>query len=312
MAHYTILTEEEVKKITTAFNIIDVNSFKILSGGSENTNYLVKAQNEKYVLTICEQKTEEEARLLTQLLKHLEENNFSTSKIIKNKNEDSIGFFDEKPVMIKSFLEGKIMDDLPTHLIELIGIELGKFHKIKAPEYLPKHTNYGVEQFTDVEKYAADSDFAKWLKEKEVYLNTYLSLDLPKAMIHSDLFADNVIISEDEGIVTIMDFEEAANYYRIFDLGMTIIGICKEGKTVNLEKAKSLLKGYQKEVKLLEEEKKSLQAFTVYAATAMTFWRHRNFNYIKPDPEKFDHFKGLQVLADFIQELSQKEFNQII
>ena len=109
-----------------------------------------------------------------------------------------------------------------------------------------------------------------------------------------------------------MDFEEATHYYRIFDLGMTLVGLCCDGETLNLQKASALLQGYQKEIELQELEKRSLQAFTVYAAAAMTFWRHRNFNHINPNPDMYDHYLGLKVIADSIWKIPADKFKKII
>ena len=102
--------------------------------------------------------------------------------------------------------------------------------------------------------------------------------------------------------VMIMDFEDSAYYYRVFDIGMMIIGICGEEKTVNLEKARYILKGYRREIQLLDIELNALQAFTVYAGAAMTFWRHLNFNYTKPDSKLSNHYLGLKVLTDYVKE----------
>ena len=303
MAQYSSLNRREIEAISADFAINNIGSFEVLSGGSENTNYLVNADNGKYVLSICELKTEEQARELAHLLEHLEKHDFETSKLIRTTDNEPLTLWKGKPIMIKSFVEGKILYDIPLHLIELTGRELGKLHKIEAPEYLPVQLNYGKEQFVNVEKYAANSSFDIWLKQKLEYVSPYFTSNLPKALIHSDVFSDNVIVSEDESSIVIVDFEEATCYYRIFDIGMMIIGICGEGKTVNLEKAKYLLKGYGHEIRLLDTELNALQAFTVYAGAAMTFWRHMNFNYTRADPKLSDHYLGLKVLADYVEEL---------
>ena len=129
-------------------------------------------------------------------------------------------------------------------------------------------------------------------------------MNLPKALIHSDLFCDNVIVSEDKQNVTIIDFEETTYYYRIFDIGMAIIGSCSERNVLNQEKIKSLLHGYSKVIKLTPDEKRSLQAFTVYAGSSMTFWRHKNFNYVHPNIGLNDHYKALQILANYAKKNS--------
>ncbi len=303
MSHFTIITEQEIELILAKFAIKNITSFKLLRQGSENTNYLVIANNSKYVLTICEQKLENKIRELANLLEHLKKHHFQTSKIIRTTENNAIELWNDKPIMLKDFLEGKIIKDLPDHLLERIGKELGILHKIEAPEYLPKQASVGKEQFSIVEKYAANSPFDIWLKEILEYLGPYLSLDLPKTLIHGDVFYDNVIVSEDESSAMIIDFEESSFYYRVFDIGMTIIGICGEGKIINLNKVGSLLKGYQQEVQLLDIELKALQAFTVYAGAAMAFWRHKNFNYTNPDPNLTDHYMGLKVLADYVKRL---------
>ncbi len=100
-----------------------------------------------------------------------------------------------------------------------------------------------------------------------------------------------------------MDFEEACYYYRVFDIGMMIVGTCSEGEIINKKKIKSLLEGYQQENKLLDIEIKSLKAFTVYAATTTAFWRHQNFNYINVDATLKNHYLEMKNLADTIKNL---------
>ena len=81
-----------------------------------------------------------------------------------------------------------------------------------------------------------------------------------------------------------------------------------EGKILNKEKVKSFLIGYKKEIKLTPDEEKALQAFTVYAGASMTFWRHRNFNYVYPNIGLKNRFKALQTLTDYAKEQSSLFF----
>ena len=300
MAQSTSLNDKEISEILAKFDIHNISYFELLSGGSENTNYLVKTENRKYLLCIFEQKTEKNAKDLAHLLKHLEINNFNTSKLIYTSNSDSVIIWKNKPVIIKAFIEGGIRKDLPPHLLKLIGRELSKLHQINAPEYLPNQLNYGKEQFENIKKYSANSEFDIWLKNILEYISPYLKLNLPKSIIHSDVFWDNVIIGKDYNTVTIIDFEESVNYYRLFDIGMTIIGICGEEKVINMEKTKHLLDGYQSEVQLLDVEINSLKAFTIYAGASMTFWRYHNFNYVKPNTKMSNHYMKLKILVDDI------------
>lgn len=303
MAQYTLLTKQDIELITAEYPISKVNSFKVLSGGSENTNYVIYTDNGNYVLTICEQKSIQKATELALLLEHLKNYNFKSSQVLRNKKNELIGFWKNKPFMMKVYLEGTVHESLPVHLIELMGRELGRLHKIDAPKFLAHQANFGKEQFSLVRNYAPNSDFEKWLSKKLDFLEPYFKLDLPKTLIHSDLFANNTVISNNESTLTIMDFEEAVYYYRVFDIGMTIIGSCKFGEVIDLKKVKALVNGYQQEIQLTKPEVNCLKAFTIYAGTAMTFWRHLNFNYTEPTPKLFDHYLGLKVITEFIEKL---------
>ena len=311
MERYSRLTQKEIDDLLAKFGVSQVSSFKLLDGGQENTNYLITSNPGKYVLSICEQKSFENATELAQLLNHLNENGFKTSKVVTNRTSELVDSYNGKPVMLKIFIEGKIVEDLTPELLVKIGEELGKLHKVEAPAYLPTQLGYGVEQFKSVKEYAPESSFDKWLEGIEKMITPFFKLDLPKSIIHSDLFWDNVIVSEKEDNVTIMDFEEATIYYRVFDMGMAIIGLCAEEDIINLTKASHLLKGYQQELQLTGKEIDSLKAFTIYAGAAMSFWRHQNFNHVKPDPKKFDHYQGLKVLADYMSEQDDDCFKKM-
>ena len=263
------------------------------------------------MLTICQQKTVQSARELAYLLEHLAENEFETSKLVRTRNNALISEWNGKPVMLKIFLDGEIIKDLPNHILEAIGGEVGKLHQIESPTYIPKILNYGIEHFAEVGDYAAGSSFEIWLKEVADYMQPFLAGNLPKSLIHSDVFFSNIVVRRNGDSVCIMDFEEATHYYRVFDIGMTLVGLCCDGKTLNQGKARALLSGYQQKIELQELEKKSLQAFTVYAAASMTFWRHRNFNYNKPNSEMYDHYLGLKVIADSVKNIASKSFADI-
>ena len=300
MENYTRLNKNEIETILALFSMHKFSSCKLLDGGSENTNYLIELAGESYVLCVLEQKTEKKAVELAHLLKHLDKNDFKTSKIIDSVDGHSVINWKEKPVLLKTFISGGTRKNLTPLLLKNIGKELAKLHLIEAPDYLPTHLNYGKEQFQNVSAYAPNSDFEKWLNHVLDYISPFLKLDLPKALIHSDLFWDNVLISKNEMSTTIIDFEESVYYYRIFDIGMAIIGTCGENETINLDKAKHFLEGYLTIIQLSTEEIGALKSFTIYAGASMTFWRHQNYNFVRPDLKMANHYKGLKKLVDFM------------
>lgn len=312
MAHYTVLDEQAIKGILNHYGLTQNGTAKVLSGGSENTNYKVPTDQGSIVLTICEQKSAVAAKELASLLVYLQEQGFATSRIIKTNSGKLTITHDQKPVMIKAFLEGKVMEYLPENLLVSLGRDLARLHQISPPNFIPGEISFGIQNFHKVAVYAPGSGFDQWLLETKNYVNQYMSADLPMALIHSDIFYNNIIVSEDQQCAQIMDFEEACHYYRIFDIGMMLIGSCCNAEGLRMEQAAALLKGYQQEISLLPSEKAALQAFSVYAAAATAFWRHQNFNHIKPDPAMYDHYQAMQKLADKVREIPENQFMEIL
>lgn len=308
MAHYTELTENEIAQILNSYSIENLESYEVLSGGYENTNYLI---NKKYVLTICEQKSEQETFQLVYLLEYLSKNNFNSSKIIKSKNNDLFLNWNGKQVFIKRFIEGRIIKDLSLDLLKKIARELALLHKIPKAEFIVEDISFSVNHFNNVKKYENDSEFLRWLDLKIIEINSVLSDDLPKAIIHSDLFYNNVIISPDLSSVSIMDFEEAGYYYRLYDIAMALIGLCFEDSSLNIAKAKTFITAYQKEIPLLKIESDRLKMFSVYAACSIAVWRYSFFNFVKTEENLQNFYLEMKAIADELQQMSDDDFNQI-
>ena len=311
MAHYSILNKADILEILKPYSIYSIKKFKILDGGSENTNYKIDSEVGKIVLTISEQKTIQEAQDLAELLDHLKKNNFDTSELVHTSQNKSLSIYKNKPVMVKRYLEGKIMSDIPLHLLQQIGADTARLHKISVPDYVRDIMWCGKERFNEVKEYALNSPFDLWLKDTHSYIDKNTAPDLPKAFIHSDIFGSNIIINNEETKATIMDFEEATHYYRVFDIAVLFISLCVQSGDIDFTRASSILKGYTSITRLTDEEKQALQPLTVYAAAGVAFWRHKNFNFTKPDKDLKDTYLKMKDLADRVRALSSNFFSSL-
>ena len=144
--------------------------------------------------------------------------------------------------------------------------------------------------------YGQDHPFLDWLEDFADYLEPYLTDDLARTLVHGDIFADNVIMDPVRGPV-IMDFEEATVYYRLFDVGMTIVGTCRAGARIDPAAREALVRGYREVISLSPAEVRALPAFVNYAAAAMASWRFWQFNVVQPEAGKREHYRELQALV---------------
>ena len=58
MAIYTKISKKDVVSIERKFNLGKITSFKGIKKGIENTNYLIRTKNKKYILTIFEKRVQ--------------------------------------------------------------------------------------------------------------------------------------------------------------------------------------------------------------------------------------------------------------
>ena len=310
MAIYARLDRNTIEALASQFGIEGVTAFSNLEGGLENTSYRIETKSEKYVLTLCDQKTFAQASNLVNLLVHLTKHDVCTSRVVVPPGDSNVVLYDEKPVMLKHYIEGNVTANLSGNILFQLGEEIAQLHKIPAPSYLPQSFPYGRNYFSDVTDSSLDHTYIEWLSEKNSYLENHIPANLPLALIHGDVFFDNVIVREDQ-LIAIIDFEEACHYYRCFDLGMLIVGACSDREGVSFDKAACFISGYQKETTLQPIEKETLQIFTVYAAVATSFWRFRQYHLIRPNPQRYEKHVEMQKLADIISACPNSRFMEL-
>lgn len=310
MALYAQLDRSAVDGLTRRFGIGDITAFSVMDGGRENTSYCVETSSERYVLTHFDQKSVKHATNLANLLVYLIDQGIRTSRVVVPPKEPIVLLHDDKPVMLKRYLDGDVIANLTGDLLVQLGEEMARLHKVPAPSYLPKSFPYGRRYFPEVINSNLGHAYIDWLSEKNSYLKNRIPQHLPIALIHGDVFFDNLIVQGDQ-LMAIIDFEEACHYYRGFDLGMVIVGACRDRQGISFEKAGRLIRGYEKETTLQSIERETLKAFAVYAAVATSFWRFRQYHLRKPEPQLYDQHVEMQILADTISEYPASSFTEL-
>ena len=133
------------------------------------------------------------------------------------------------------------------------------------------------------------------MEERCVDLNRRIPDGLRTGLIHGDVFYDNVLFERGK-FKALIDFEEGCHYYQAFDIGMGIVGLCTGETTVEMDKARALVAGYES-IRLLEEiERVSLQLLVEYAAIATSYWRFWKYHIHTPIREYADkHWQMVRV-----------------
>jgi homoserine kinase type II len=310
MALYTRLDRSAVERLTRRFGIGDITAYSVIDGGHENTSYCVEASSGRYVLTLCDQQSLKHTTNLANLLVYLTDHGIRTSQVVVPPKEPIVFLHNEKPVMLKRYIDGDIMADLTGNLLVQLGKEIARLHEIPAPSYLPQSFPYGRSHFHEVTNSNLGHAYIDWLSEKISYLQKRIPQQLPRALIHGDVFLDNMIVQDDQ-LIAIIDFEQASYYYRGFDLGMVIVGVCRDRQGISFEKAGKFIQGYQIETTLQSIERETLKVFAVYAAVATSFWHFRHYHLRRPEPKLYDKHVEMQTLADIISKYPDSRVTEL-
>ena len=87
MAVYTKLSETDLKGFFSKYNLGAILDYSEIKEGIENTNYFIKTENGKFILTLYEKRIEEkDLPFFIGLMKNLYDKSFPSPEPIINKN----------------------------------------------------------------------------------------------------------------------------------------------------------------------------------------------------------------------------------
>jgi len=309
MAIYTKLLGKEIQEILGRYEL-NVTSYEPIEHGAGNSNYLLNTNHGKFVLTVFEI----EPILIehmSKILLLLEKYEFPAPRIKKMANGEVLTKYHEKSVMVKPFLTGCVEAVINDEKAKQVGTALGKLHEIPVPDYLPdKHSHVDVTYPIFMEQ-EIDLNYRTWVEQRYRYIMEKIPSQLPIGLVHGDLFLDNVLF-EDGNFKAILDFEDARRIYKIYDLGMAVVGICTEDTNIVIEKVRAFVEGYQ-EIRLLEEkEKDSLLLCVEWAAILTSIWRFWKYNIDVPDADKSEKYLQMVNIAKKASIIPKEEFNMAV
>jgi len=284
-----------------------ISSFESIAGGAENSSYLLGTDQGRMVLTLFESKTMEEAQRLGTLLSYLEEVNFPSTLVLPLPKGGLVSSHQGKAVMLKHYLDGQVHTKLSEDMLRQLGGKLAQLHGLSSPAYLPDVPAFGLKRIRAGLDEVRDADFRAWLIEWGDWLEQQLSWELPRGLVHADLFQDNVLFA-DERLLALIDFEDAGHYKLVYDIGMAIVGTCLVELEIAWPAARALLAGYEEVRRLEEGERRAIQASVVYGAMSTAYWRYWKYNIYQPTPERTDKYLEMKAVADKVRTIAKDSF----
>ena len=286
MAVYTKFTEEKIRLILSNYSIGKLNNFKGIEEGIENTNYFLLIDKKKYILTIYEKRVkEEDLPFFSKLMASLNKSGFECPVPILNKKGNPITEFDNKKLMIVSFIEGKAKNILSPDNCKSVGAEVARMHEITKNFEINRKNDLSVKSWRklfDAVKNKCSKihkDLPNLIEANLLDVEKNWPDDLPRGIIHADLFSDNIFF-KDNKFSGIIDFYFSCNDFYAFEIAICFNALCFDGTQDNLSfnvtKAKNFIDGYNEIRKLTDKEKRNIKVLS--QGSALRFLLTRVFD----------------------------------
>jgi len=275
MAVYTKINKKDISYINKNFNIEKFINFQGIKQGIENTNYLLRTKNKKFILTIFEKRvSKKEIPFFLKLMDRLNNSKINCPKPLKNIKGNYLIKLKNKTACIVSFLEGKDKKKLNSKNCFEIGKIIAQMHLVTKKIKLFRKNSMSIKNLNPLLKSIKfkskkSNDLEKFLVNNLKNIKKTWPKKLPKGIIHGDLFIDNIFFKKNK-LSGIIDFYFAANDYLMYEIAICINALCFDKKNskfkINKKKIKNLIKGYESIKKISLKEKKSLNILCKGAA----------------------------------------------
>ncbi len=288
MAVYTEIDSNTLAEIAAQYPLSQVDEFKGITAGVQNSNFLLTTADAKYILTIYESSANGVAAadlpFFLNLMLHLSAQGLSCPVPLARKDGGLVSTIKNKPAALVSFLEGRsVRNPRPEHC-RALGAAMAQMHLAGDRFELTRPNNHGLGNWQALFERChsrADEvspDLTRAMERELTRLQENWPDNLPTGIIHADLFPDNVFFLQGD-ISGLIDFYFACNDFYAYDLAIALNAWCFEADaTFNVTKARALLSGYQNMRPLAPEE---IDAVPILGAgAAMRFLTTRLFDWL--------------------------------
>ncbi len=280
MSVYTLLSARDIQSLLDAYALPPLGDFTPIKGGIENSNYFVRlVDGRELVLTLFEELKADEALFLGPLLDHLEAGGVPVATPLQDRSGRYLGELLGKPAQVAPRLPGQHPEAPGPDQCRAMGATLAHLHVTLQNYPLDRPNAHGAAWWENLARHwqpqlsSADGELMARLLSRHAEICARHP-ELPRGLIHGDLFRDNTLFMAD-AVTAVLDFSETGLDYWLLDIAITTNDFCRQwpAPRPNALRREAFLEGYESARPLTEAERAALPVFL--AVAAMRFWLSR-------------------------------------
>lgn len=252
MAVYTQVSAEAMSALLARYDAGALVSAKGIAEGVENSNFLVETTAGRFILTLYEKRVDAgDLPFFMALLDHLAARGCPVPRAIADREGRQIQQVAGRPAALIEFLPGVSLSTPTPNQARAAGAALGQMHVALRDFTGARPNTLGLEGWKALAARCGDQldaiqpGLGARVAEELAFLGTHWPHDLPQAVIHADLFPDNVLMLG-ERVTGVIDFYFSCTEIRAWDLAVTHSAWCfsTDGATFDPALGDALVAGY--------------------------------------------------------------------
>lgn len=303
MSVYTPVERDELVEFLRHYDLGELVEHTGISAGIENTNFFVTTGTGKYVLTLFEGLSAAELPYFLNMMAFLAEHQVPSAHPMADRDGHYLRQLNGKPAALVQCLHGVNVEQPTRAQCSALGHALGHMHSVGQAFPETRANTRGPHWWQETKARllpVLPPDEHDLLQDELAFQARYRHAELPRGIIHADLFRDNAMF-EGDTLTGIIDFYYACNDALLYDLAVTVNDWCVNGDGgLEQDKLRSMLSAYHAERPLTAAEH---QAWPVMLrAAALRFWLSRLQDKHFPRPGELTHIKDPDVFKRILQQ----------